>query len=101
LEGSSVGQLKDLMQNACTNGFGDVEKFSNQIQCILVKLWETEQNSRGTFTNFAREMRAFTEGERGFLNMILEDVGRTKGAIVNRLNEAYFSEYGQTIDPEV
>jgi len=101
LEGSSVGQLKDLMQNACTNGFGDVEKFSNQIQCILVKLWETEQNSRGTFTNFAREMRAFTEGERGFLNMILQDVGRTKGAIVNRLNEAYFSEYGRTIDPEV
>jgi hypothetical protein len=101
LEGNSVGQLKDLMQNACTNGFDDFEKFSNQIQCILVKLWETEQKSRGTFTNFAREMRAFTNDERNFLSMILEGVGRAKGAIVNRLNEAYFDEYGQTIDPGV
>lgn len=101
LEGQSVEQLKNLMQNACKNGFGDMEKFSNQIQCILVKLWAMEQEKRGTFTEFARAMREFTEGERAFLNMILEDVGRTKGAIVNRLNEAYFSEYGKTIDPEV
>ena len=101
LEGQSVEQLKNLMQNACKNGFDDVEKFSNQIQCILVKLWAMEQEKRGTFTEFARAMENFTEGERGFLSMILEDVGGTKGAIVNRLNEAYFSLHGKTIDPEV
>ena len=101
LEGQSVEQLKNLMQNACKNGWDDAPKFTNQIKCILVKLWAMEQEKRGTFTNFVREMREFTEGEREFLGTILGEIEGKKGAIVNRLNEAYFSLYGQTIDPTV
>jgi hypothetical protein len=99
LEGESVEALKDRMQGACTNGWDDAPKFASQIECILVKLWETEQKSPGTFTGFAGEMNNFTVDERGFLSEILEDIGRQKGAIVNRLQGAYFDLYGKTIDP--
>ncbi len=99
LEGSSVGQLKDIMQNACTNGWKDGPKFLNQIKCILVKLWVMEQEKRGTFTNFVREMEKFTNIEREFLNLMLAGIGVQKGAIVNRFRDAYFSFYGEPIEP--
>jgi len=99
LDGESVEALKDRMQGACTSGWDDAEKFASQIECILVKLWETEQKRPGTFTNFAGEMNDFTEGERDFLNTVLDEIGGQKGAIVNRLHGAYFDLYGKTIDP--
>ena len=106
LDDKSVKQLKNLMQNACTNGWvkksegSSVVEFQKQIECILIKLWMMEQKKHGTFQELVNEMGDFTTNQRRFLDGALNRIDWTREAISGHFRHVYYETMRHPISPD-
>lgn len=106
LDDKPVKQLKNFMQNACTNGWvkksegSSVLEHQKQIECILIKLWMMEQKKRGTFQEFVDEMGEFTTNQRRFLDGALNRIDWAREAISGHFRHVYYETMRHPISPD-
>ncbi|MGE0832770.1 MAG: hypothetical protein AB7N99_08990 [Simkaniaceae bacterium] len=98
--------LKNLLKIACRNGhqakqeLRKITEARGQITCILVKLWELEQQTPGSMLDCVKEMGDFNDNQRRFLDGTLNQMDWQREGISGLFRQVYLDYHKHVISPD-
>ena len=107
LADKSLNQLANLLTNQCKNGWlaqdqenqEEITKCSKRVECILIKLWEFQEQDDRVFPSFIQELD-LQDTQRRFLNKTLGKIVWSREAIANLFFETYLQVKGEPVSPD-